>query len=357
MEVDENGLKELKYIFSYMVDAFSYEVDRDKKASEIERLTKCLESDKSSIESIKQELSSIMDNFASTHNDFKSYEEKIIETVSSVTSQFFTKSSQDIFSRISEMNTAIEKDVKNGKEIIGKFFSLNPFTILNSNIELLVNNGAIEIKQFLQFSYGIRCTFLLNTKDSEFMNNPYFSSLYTGVKIPVGIDNSGNITYESLSSYRLESAYITGQTLKCTFKTENSGNFFEFAYDLNRSAIGISYTINNNTLNIVDEPDLKAHLDNDILMDSLDKLNKEIWELTEKSKEIISLKIDDEEVLSTMEFGKIFYRIIESNYIKSLIKSLPETDENPDNISKDFIRHRIHTIGKDEEYILSILFG
>lgn len=356
MEIDENGLNELKYIFSYLVDAFSYEVNRDKKANEIESLTKSLESSRNSIESMKNELANAMDKFTSTHDDFKPYQEKIMETVNSATSQFFTKTSQEILSNISDLKTAMENDVKNGVDIIGKFFSLNPLTILNSYIELSNENNEISIKQYIQSSYGLRYIFLLDPKDSQFMQNPYFSSLYTGVKIPIGAELSENINYENLSSYMLVNATITEKTLKCTFMN-NNGNYFEFAYGLNRSNMGITATINNNKIDIFNNQDLKVHLDQDIVMDALDRLADEISMLSRKDKKLISLKIDDEEVLDTMEFEKVFYRIIESNYVKSLVKSLPETEENPDNISKDFIRHRVHTIGKDVDYILSILFG
>ena len=41
--MDENDLNELKYIFSYLVDSFSYEIERDKKALEIENTAKELE--------------------------------------------------------------------------------------------------------------------------------------------------------------------------------------------------------------------------------------------------------------------------------------------------------------------------
>ena len=113
-----------------------------------------------------------------------------------------------------------------------------------------------------------------------------------------------------------------------------------------------------NTKNkITDNPDLISHLDQKILSDALDKFLKEIKVLTGKDGELLSLMVDNEEILNTMEFEKMFYKIIESDYIKSLVKSLPETTENPDDISLEFIRHRIHTIGKDEDYIISTLLG
>ncbi len=355
--MDENDLNELKYIFSYLVDSFSYEVERDKKTGEIENKAMELEKGKKAIDKLKQDIRENIDEFVSNYADFNIYEEKIMDSIGSVTDQFFTKHSQDILSKISELKDGMETDIENGMGAMNKFLSLNPLTILNSSIEVTNSLDPFEIKQLMQCSYGISYTFSLDPKYSQFMKNPYFSSLYAGIKIPVMLSEGNNVNYENLDSYKLEWAKLSGNIFNCNFYNENSKKSVEFTYKLSGPDMEIIFVDNDIKTKIMDNPDLMAHLDQKILDDALDKLSLEITGLTGKDKKLVSLMIDNEEILNTMAFEKIFYRIIESDYIKSLIKSLPETGESPDNISLEFIRQRIHTIGKDEDYITSTLFG
>ncbi len=355
--MDENDLNELKYIFSYLVDSFSYEVERDKKAREIENTAKELENEKKSIESLKNGISDNINTFINVYNNFKPHGEKIMESVGSITDQFFTKNSQDTLSKISELKSEMEKYVENGTQAMENFLYLNPFTILNSYIEASLDREKIEIKQFIQCSYGISYTFMLDPNNSEFMKNPFFSSLYSGIKIPLEIDNAHNIVYENMDSYILASTRLEANNLKCVFDKPESENSFEFTYGIGTPNMDILALGRDSKNRVLDNPDLKSHLDMEILKDALEKLSREITGLAEKEKKLVSLQIDGEEILNTMDFEKIFYRIIGSDYIKSLVKSLPESEEKPGCISKELIRHRIHIIGKDEDYIMSTLFG
>lgn len=59
--MNENDLNELKNIFSYLVDSFSYEVERDTKSMHIEEITQTLENDKKSIELMKSKIKEEME--------------------------------------------------------------------------------------------------------------------------------------------------------------------------------------------------------------------------------------------------------------------------------------------------------
>jgi hypothetical protein len=238
-----------------------------------------------------------------------------------------------------------------------QFLSLNPLTILNTSTEISLHNDIFEITQSIRCSYEISYIFGFDPQNSQFIKNPFFSSLYAGIKIPVKVADDNNIIYENIDSYKLSSAKLSENNINCIFTRENSGNSVEFTYKLSGPDMEITFTDNDTKNKIMDNPDLIAHLDQKILDDALEKFLKEIIALTGKDGQLLSLTVDNEEILNTMEFGKIFYKIIESNYVKSLVKSLPETTENPDDISVEFIRHRIHTIGKDEDYIMSTLLG
>jgi len=355
--MDENDLNALKYIFSYLVDSFSYEVERDKKAAEIENTEQQLENDRKSIDVMKNSIIENVDAFVSSYNDFKPYKEKLMNSVTSLTDQFFTVHSQDTNSKMSELKQDAEKDIENGIRAMNQFLSLNPLTVLNTSIEISLQSDKFEIKQSTRCSYEISYVFGFDPQNSQFMKNPYFSSLYAGIKIPVSVEADNNIIYENMDSYKLSGAKLSRNTLNCIFINETSGNSVEFTYKISGPDMEIIFTDNNKKNKIMDNPDLIAHLDRKILSDALDKFLKEIMALTSKDGQLLSLMVDNEETLNTMEFGKIFYKIIESDYIKSLVKSLPEATENPDDISLEFIRHRVHTIGKDEDYIISTLLG
>ena len=354
--MNENDLNELKNIFSYLVDSFSYEVERDKKAEKTEEITKALENDKRAIESLKDQIKNVIDQFVSNYKDFGEYENRILESINTYSEQFFTSNSHNALSEISDLKVGIDKAIENGIKIMETFLSLNPFTILNSEINITIKEDTPEIREYINSSYGISYVFLLNWNESQFMHNPFFASLYNGIRIPVSI-NGEDIIYENLDGYHMVSASIKRGKMECSFVRSREEKSFNFVFENAASAIVITFQNSGNAIGILDNEELLKHTDLKILSDALEKLFSEIMGLETKNKKLISLKLDDNELLDNMEFDKIFYRIIESDSIKSLVQALPETSENPDDLSKDFIRQRIHTIGKDQDYILSTLFG
>ena len=354
--MNENDLKGLKNIFSYLVDSFSYEVERDTKAARIEEITKTLENDKKSIELMKIKIKEEMDHFVGNYKDFEIYEEHIMESINTYAEQFFTRNSHQALSEIADLKSGMEKDVENGTRIIETFLSLNPFTILNSDIKITIDENTSKIRESINSSYGLSYVFLLNPAQSQFMNNPFFASLYSGIRIPVSV-NGDDVTYESLDGYHMTSGYIKGNKLECSFIRSREQKTFNFIFEKGSSVIDIQFNSSVNIVHITENDELLKHTDLKILSDAMEKLFNEIMDLETKNKKLISLKVDDAEILDTMDFDKVFYRIIGSDYVKSLVKSLPETSENPDKLSKDFINQRIHTIGRDQDYIISILFG
>ena len=354
--MNENDLYELKNIFSYLVDSFSYEVERDTKSAHIEEITQKLESDKKSIELMKSKIKEEMDQFVTNYKDFGIYEDHIMESINTYAEQFFTRNSHQALSEIADLKSGMEKDVENGTRVMEVFLSLNPFTVLNSDIKITINENNSEIRESINSSYGLSYAFLLNPVESQFMTNPFFASLYNGIRVPVSV-NGDDVTYESLDGYHMVSGYIKGNKLECSFIRSREQKSFYFMFEKGASVIDVQFQNSDNTIKITDNPELLKHMDSKILTDALEKLFNEITELQKKKKKLVSLKMDDIELLSTMDFGRVFYRIIESNYINSLVKSLPDKSENPDELSKEFITQRIHTIGRDEDYIISTLFG
>jgi DNA-binding protein YbaB len=354
--MDENDLNQLKNIFSYLVDSFSYEVERDIKAGRIEEITKTLENDKKAIEQMKSKIREEMDQFVTNYKDFGMYEDHIMESINTYAEQFFTRNSHQALSEIADLKSGMEKDVENGTRVMETFLSLNPFTILNSGIKITIDGNSPEIMESINASYGISYAFLLNPEESQFMSNPFFASLYNGIRIPVS-ENENDVIYESLDGYHMTSGYVNGNKFECSFIRSREQKTFNFKFEKGTSIIAIEFNNSGNLVKITDIPELLRHLDLKILTDAMEKLFNEITDLEKKKKKLVSLKIDDAELLNTMDFGRVFYRIIESSYIKSLVKSLPEKSENPDDLSKEFITQRIHTIGRDQDYIISTLFG
>ena len=354
--MNENDLNELKNIFSYLVDSFSYEVERDTKSTHIEEITQTLENDKKSIELMKSKIKEEMDHFVTNYKDFGVYEDHIMESINTYADQFFTRNSHQALSEIADLKSGMEKDVENGTRIMEAFLSLNPFTILNSDIKITIDENNSEIRESINSSYGLSYVFLLNQMESQFMANPFFASLYNGIRVPVSVDGD-DVTYESLDGYHMVSGYIKGNKLECRFIRSREQKSFYFIFEKGASVMDIQFENSDITVKITESPELLRHIDLKILTDALEKLFNEITELEKKKKKLVSLKMDNVELLNTMEFEKIFYRIIESDSIKSLVQALPEISENPDELSKEFITQRIHTIGKDQDYIMSILFG
>ncbi|WMT51921.1 MAG: hypothetical protein RE471_03345 [Ferroplasma sp.] len=354
--MDENDLNELKNIFSYLLDSFSYEVERDIKADHIQEITKKLEKDKKSIEEMKSRIKEDIDQFVLSYKDFGLYEDTIMESINTYAEQFFTRNSHEALSEIADLKSGMEKDVENGTRVMEAFLSLNPFTVLNSDIKITVEDNRTEILESINSSYGIAYTFLLNPEESQFMKNPFFASLYNGIRVPVAV-NGEDVIYESLDGYHLTSGQINGSRLECSFVRSREQKTFNFKFEKGSPVIDIQFNNAGKILKIMDSQDLLKHLDLKILTDALGKLFNEITDLEGKKKKLASLKMDDVELLDTMDFGRIFYRIIESSYIKSLVNSLPEKSSDQDELSKEFITQRIHTIGRDQDHIISILFG
>lgn len=354
--MDENDRNELKNIFSYLLDSFSYEVERDIKAGRIEEITRKLEKDKKSIEEMKSKIKEDIDQFVINYKDFGVYEANIMESINTYTEQFFTRNSHEALSEIADLKSGMEKDVENGTRVMEAFLSLNPFTVLNSDIKITVDENRIEILESINSSYGIAYAFLLNPEESQFMKNPFFASLYNGIRIPVAV-NGEDVIYESLDGYHLTSGYINGNKFECSFIRSREQKTFNFRIEKGSPVTDIEFNNAGNIVKVTEDQELLKHLDLKILMDALEKLFNEITGLQQKKKKLVSLKMDETELLNSMDFGRVFYRIIESSNIKSLVNSLPEKSSNRDELSKEFITQRVHTIGRDQDYIISTLFG
>ena len=73
--------------------------------------------------------------------------------------------------------------------------------------------------------------------------------------------------------------------------------------------------------------------------------------------QLLSLRLDGNDLIENTLFDKLFCKLMESDYIKNLVKELPESSEETNAITRELIKNRINTIGNNCERLNNILFG
>ncbi|MEM0139744.1 MAG: hypothetical protein QXZ44_03935 [Ferroplasma sp.] len=357
--MENEEIKFIDSIFSYLLDSYSYTVLRDRKADQIKELSDTLASSKTATDELLSDINLKLEEYARNRSSFEEYKIQAMKCIEPVLNQYFSKDSSKILAEISGLNAGIENDNANSTKLAFQFLLSVPLSILNREIIIKNVDKNITITENIKSSFNTDYAFQLGKGNSEFMSNPYFSSIYSGMRIPVEkLENSEQgYRYESLDAFSLISAKLSGSKLVSIFASDPGNSVFEFAYDNNDHSISILYTYNGKQNNLSIDSNVSPVLNGAELVDSLSKLFEIVNALAGDKIKLTALNVDGDDLLSTANYSKLFYKIIGSAYVKNLVNALPDTSDGSSGISKDLIKKRIYTIGKDEKYIESLLFG
>ncbi len=355
MDTDESNF--INNIFSYLVDSYSYVVEKEKKTAEIETLNSAIETLNTSVEKLKDGIENIFDDYEKSHEDFDQYRIQAMKNLEQIIDQYLSKNSNKILSEISGLNAEKEKASENSTRNMFNFLASSTLKTLSSEIILDNKSGSVLISEKYSCDLNIEYSFQLDSENNEFTVNPYFSSLYTGIRIPVDYSNESNeivYRYENMDKFIIRSAEISGNVLNSDFESDEDKSVFKFSFD--GKSVDILYLQNSISKKILDDAVIMKVINIGEINESMAKLYRILKSLDNSKTKLTELRLDGNDLLSDSDFGKLFYKLIETDTVKNIIKNLPDNSENGEEMSKDFIKHRIHTIGKNVDQINSILF-
>jgi len=349
--MDNQNLNLLNNIFTYLVDSVSYVNDIKFKKNQIDDLNKKLNEEKKDMESLKSRIGELTYDYSKNYNNFLPYKEKIDNCVSMSVDQFFSVMSNEMVSSIAEVTKKIENDIKHAIENMKLFLMNDPLKILNKSIKISNKNNSLLSIASYKCIINIEYEFLLEDKALTFTQNPHFLTLIQGTRIPVKLSDNGEILYEKLDLYSLNYAYLSDNNITAEFLFNEKS--FKFEYSIDNSIKSIYYSIDNNTINLMSDQNLINNIDMNSIKKAMEKLNDVFIDLENNKIQLLTLKMNNVDLIENTSFDRLFCNLMESDYIKNLIKELPETG---DGITKELIKNRINTIGNNCNKLNSILF-
>ncbi len=352
--MDNHDLNLLNNIFTYLVDSVSYVNDIKSRKNQIDNLNKKLNEEKTDIELLKSNIRGLIDDYSKNYNDFLSYKENIDNYVATSVDQFFSVMSNEMVSSIAEVTKKIENDIKHAIENMKSFLINEPLEILSKSIKISNENNSLLSIASYKCILNIEYEFLLEDKTLTFAQNPYFLTLIPGIKIPVKLSGNGEILYEKLDLYSLKSACLSNNNITAEFY--NNEKSFKFEYSINNSIKSICYSVDNNTINLMSDQTLMDNINTNLITNAIKKLNDVFIDLENNKIQLLTLKIDNIDIIENTLFDRLFCELMESDYIRNLIKELPETSNEKDVMTKELIKNRINTLGDDCDKLNSILF-
>jgi hypothetical protein len=350
-EYDSNLLNN---IFTYLVDSVSYINDMESKKDQITDINKKLKEEKSNIELLKSKISELMDNYSNDHKDFLSYKEKIDNYIATSIDQFFSLMSNETVSSIADITKKIENDIKYAIENVKLFLINNPLKILEKSIKIKNDNNSLLSIALYKCVLNIEYEFLLKNTDLGFTQNPHFLTLTPGIKLPVKLSENGEILYEKLDMYSLYNAELLDNNMVAEFRDNNKS--FKFEYLINNSIKLILYSADNNTTDLISDKNLMNNINMDLIANAMKKLYKVFIDLENTKIQLLSLKMDGVDLIENTLFDKLLCKLIESDYVKNIVRELPEKSNETSVITKELIKNRINTIGNNCDKLNNTLF-
>ncbi len=353
--MDEHDLNLLNNIFTYLVDSVSYINDIKSKKIQINSLNEKLGEEKSDIELLKSRIAELTNNYSKEYRDFLPYREQIDNYMATSIDQFFSLMSNETVSLITDITKKIENDIKYAIENMKSFLINNPLKILNKSIKISNDSNSLLSIASYRCVLNVEYEFLLENKDLTFAQNPYFLTLTPGIKIPTKFSDNGEILYEKLDMYSLYKAELSDGSMIAEFRDDNKS--FKFEYSIDDSIKSVYYSDISGVLDLMSDKNLIGNIDKNLITNVMKKLYGIFIDLENNKIQLLSLRLDGNDLIENTLFDKLFCKLMESDYIKNLVKELPESSEETNAITRELIKNRINTIGNNCERLNNILFG
>ncbi len=353
---DNNELM-LKNIFSYLLDSVSYVIDKKNNITESDTIHYNIDNAKNEIENMKNGIKNIMETYnkKTNYKNFQTYSDKINENASTNLDLFFAGIRAEWLMDIEKIELKIKTDNDNAIKNLCEFLRQNPFTVREKIIKINNSNGILHLMSDYKCTLDIEYTFSTELVDNEFFKAPYFASLGYSTSIPIKRDGD-KIYYEDIAKYSLENMEIDDDKMIASFANNNGKNHIYFE-SRNFQDIAIKFDDGEQQVDITSILELNKDLDRESILNALKKLYEITKEVEDNKGELLHLTFQNRGILKDMDIDGFMEALLSTDYIKNVMKNIPDTSDDADQITREFIINRINTLGKEAERYKKILFG
>ncbi len=353
----DNGELMLKNIFSYLLDSVSYIIDKKSNIAEADTIRYNIENTKNEMENIKSDIRNIMETYDKKfdHKNFQTYSERINENAATNLDLFFAGLRAEMLMDNEKIDARIKNDDANATKNVCEFLRQTTSIIKKKSIRVSNNKGIIHLILDYTCMLDIEYAFSIELIEGEFFKAPYFSSLGYGAEIPIKIERD-KIYNEDIGRYSLENVEIEGNKMTVLFAGDDNGHRISFeSVDFQITAIKFDNGIEQ--VDIVSNPDLYENLNRESTINALKKLYKIVMEVEDNKGELLHLTFQGKDILREMNVDDFMEGLLSTDYVKNLVKNVPDTSDNADQITRSFIINRINTLENESERYKKILFS
>jgi hypothetical protein len=318
--VERDASSHLKSVLMDLIDSvrFSQNVkDAQAKAkSSEERLERQLD-----------ELEVLKTSITDSLSDVKWLDEAYKTELSKNISGFVNAAIEQVRGRLKARLKQDQEDYKNATESerlkaiksLEAFLASNPLPIVDSVITLKHDEGAYAARARYKTEGGIQYEFSLNSAESKLFQNDFSLNAFgKEIKLPVRLNKTWlrkepGAGFERLDQYILDKAEVSGNHMVCSFVSRESESTVDIVFSRSDqdSFVTIEYHDAKGRVDVTGEPSLSKHLDLQAVKSSMAQLLSAIGELEHSKLALTRLKMDEQDVLETLDCYGFMLKVIE----------------------------------------------
>jgi hypothetical protein len=233
------------------------------------------------------------------------------------------------------------------------YLASDPLPVVENVVQVRLTEGLYEARSRYECEGGLKYDFRLAAQNSRFFDHELtLSKLGYELKVPVRFSRAllkGRVPgFERLDQYVLVDAETSGGRIRANF--ERAGNTAKLKVVTSGSDdhgfVGLEYSDQTESVNVMNDPSLLAHVDLDIIRKAMGDLVKELSELAKKKVALLRFSLNGEESLDEVDFHAVLQMVLNilGPSYSSLVKKI-SAGSPTDDLSRGFLEERLKVLG------------
>ena len=237
------------------------------------------------------------------------------------------------------------------------YFASDPLPVVEEVVQVKLTEGVYEARSRRECEGGMKYDFRLAAHNSRLFHQPlHLSQLGYDLKVPVRfsralLGKTRTPGFERLDQYILADAETSGGRLRANFDKSGNGAKMKVVTSGNQGDgfVGLEYTDQLNTVNIINDPSLVAFVDISAIKKAAGELIADLADLSKKKVGLLRLSVNGDESLDRLSGRMVLekvlgvmgptYRLL----IKRLAAGLP-ADDKDEELTLEFVKERLKVL-------------
>lgn len=352
----------LRQTVTHLFDAVRY----GNYAKELERLAKdaedTLETELSKLDSRTEELSNVFSSMEEDGEeavkDLAKQMEGFLEAAKNQARQKLEKKAKQLLKEY-RSTAATERD--KALKSLEAYLASEPLPVIERTVSVKLSDGIYVSQLRCECEGGIKYTFGLSAQNSGLFHEEFtLSQLGHELRVPVRfskplLGKNRVPGFERLDQYPLVEAETSGTKVRATFDRPGNGAKIKVVTSGtgDGSFVGVEYTDQTHTVNVMNDPALSAHTDLKAIQKAMADMVRELGELSQKKVALLKLATNGErssEDLDCEAILKVVLKVLGPKY-RQVMSSLSKEAAGPKALSVEFIKERMKVLGDSSDRI------